>query len=202
MPPRRYNKIKRDQSMEETRRRILQATYELHHRDGITATRFEDIAKRADVSLATVYRHFPSLTQLVDGCGALTMSVIRPPRQDMVEQLFEGARSLADRIERLVREYGAFYRRAERTFLVMQRDIETLPTLQQIVAGHRATIQVYVRQALSPIDPSPHLLQVAAGLIDFGTWKSLLDAGVSPDEIPAVLARLLLSATKSERNPS
>ena len=37
----------------------------LHLEQGIVATTWEDIARRADVATATVYRHYPTLDELV-----------------------------------------------------------------------------------------------------------------------------------------
>ena len=41
--------------MEETRRRIVEATLALHTEKGMFDTSWRDIARRADVSAATVY---------------------------------------------------------------------------------------------------------------------------------------------------
>jgi len=46
------------------RRRIVDATMALHLEKGVVATSFDDIARKADVAVATVYRHFPTLHEL------------------------------------------------------------------------------------------------------------------------------------------
>jgi AcrR family transcriptional regulator len=42
----------------DTRGRIVEATLALHSEKGMFDTSWKDIAKRADVSVATVYKHF------------------------------------------------------------------------------------------------------------------------------------------------
>ena len=65
MAPRKYTMDKRKAAVEETRQRILEATLALHSEKGIFGTSWQDIAHRADVSVGTVYKHFPSLDELV-----------------------------------------------------------------------------------------------------------------------------------------
>ena len=49
---------------------IAAATAELHAANGVFATSYIDIAKRAGVSLPTVYKHFPTQHELLQGCTA------------------------------------------------------------------------------------------------------------------------------------
>src|SRR5438067_11979435 len=65
MAPRAYRMTRRAAANAETRRRIVDAAITLHAEKGVLGTSWPDIAKRADVALGTVYRHFPSLDQLV-----------------------------------------------------------------------------------------------------------------------------------------
>ena len=66
----------------QTRRRIVEATRELHIEQGIAATSWDDIAARAGVGVGTVYRHFPSLDELIPACGEIVRRPSRcPPRR-------------------------------------------------------------------------------------------------------------------------
>jgi AcrR family transcriptional regulator len=71
---------KRKAAVEETRRRIVEAKLALHSEKDMFDTSWKDIAERADVSVATVYKHFPSLDELVPACGALIMAITAPLR--------------------------------------------------------------------------------------------------------------------------
>src|SRR5260370_19161268 len=70
MAPRRYRMERRAEGAEETRQRIVQATMALHTAQGVLATSHKDIAARADVSVGTVYHHFPTVDSIVRACGA------------------------------------------------------------------------------------------------------------------------------------
>ena len=198
MPPRRYSNEKRQAAVDETRARIVRATMELHNANGILATRFEDIARRADVATATVYRHFPTLDDIVNACGALTVHTIQPPMAADAPRLFAGARSLPARVERLVREMASFYQRSQRTWVVVLRDCEKLEQLRHFIAAHRDSIEAHVREALQPIldELDPSTIQVVCALVDYPTWQSLTDRHLQPSEIIDELCRLVLSCVK------
>src|SRR5687767_10478223 len=114
MPPRRYRMDARHAQREEMRRRIVEATMALHMDQGVLATSWEDIAKKADVALATVYRYFPTLDDLVQGCGARVVETVRPPAPEGAAKLFEGAADLAGRVRRLAGQFCALYDRGEK----------------------------------------------------------------------------------------
>ena len=181
----------RSAAREEMRRKILEATMTLHTENGIVATSWEDIARKADVAVATVYRYFPTINELVEGCGALVMETARPPTPEGAPALFEDTPHVAERIVRLVREFCALYERAEKPFVAVLRDFDKVPGLRHFVDGHRATLDAYVAEALRPIRPDAHALRVAAALLDFPTWKSLRDRGLGAAEVEDVLVKLL-----------
>src|SRR5947207_9411196 len=79
MAPRTYRMTRRAAANAETRRRIVDAAITLHAEKGVLGTSWPDIAKRADVALGTVYRHFPSLDQLVPACTSENAVRVKPP---------------------------------------------------------------------------------------------------------------------------
>src|SRR5262245_37532092 len=68
MPPRPYNNETRDRQQAELKTRIAAATAELHAVQGVFATSYAQIAQQAGVSLPTVYKHYPTLDELVQAC--------------------------------------------------------------------------------------------------------------------------------------
>src|SRR5690242_16482833 len=58
----------RAERMGETRRRIAQATYELHSSVGPARTTVSAIAERAGVQRLTVYKHFPHDRDIFQAC--------------------------------------------------------------------------------------------------------------------------------------
>jgi len=65
MAGRKYQLRKRAEDLDATRERIVDATAALHYEQGVAATSYIQIAERAGVGAATVYRHFPTLGSLV-----------------------------------------------------------------------------------------------------------------------------------------
>ena len=201
MPPRRYSRENRDVAVAQTRRKILLATMHLHNRQGILATSFDDIAREADVAVATVYRHFPTLEHLVTGCGALTLQTIRPPVPEYAATLFQGVTAPAQRIEKLAAEFCSFYERSEQAWPCVLRDMHRLPQLQDFVRQHLSVLETYVREALRPLNPNGQTVAVAVALLDFPTWNSLVARGIARPEVPGVLAELLRCRTARASKP-
>ena len=180
--PRKYDMSKRTAAVEATRRRIVEATLELHNEQGILGTSWEDIAKRADVALATVYRHFPSLDELVPACGALTMEQMALPTDEQIEQAFASARSTRQRIRRLVEELFALYERADHTLREIAQNRHRFAPVQ---AGHEAVeerLGALTSAALAPVEPSQRELAVVRALTDHATWRALRERGIEGEE--------------------
>lgn len=190
--PRRYRSPRRAQAVEETRRKILLATLQLHGEQGILATSWEDIARRAGVALATVYRHFPTLDELVPACGALAEGFIRPPKPELAETLFAGADGLSERLDRVVAELCAFYERGSVALATARREGHLVQPLGAWARELDRTREVLVRTALQPAAPDEAGARVAGALTAFPVWQALTEAGVSAEEAPGVIRNLVL----------
>jgi len=182
---------KRKAAVEETRQRILEATLALHSEKGIFGTSWQDIAKRADVSVGTVYKHFPSLDELVPACGELMYAITRPPSLDDAPQIFAGANSLEERLERLVSELFDFYERGA-SYIETDFQERQLPAVREWEAYMRATIAGLVREALIPAGPDERTVQAVSALLDFYTFKSFLDREIPEEQAAKTINELLL----------
>ena len=191
MAPRKYDMDKRKAAVEETRQRILEATLALHSEKGIFGTSWQDIAKRADVSVGTVYKHFPSLDELVPACGELMYAITRPPSLDDAPQIFAGANSLEERLERLVSELFDFYERGA-SYIETDFQERQLPAVREWEAYMRATIAGLVREALIPAGPDERTVQAVSALLDFYTFKSFLDREIPEEQAAKTINELLL----------
>lgn len=177
--------------MEETRQRILEATLALHSEKGIFGTSWQDIARGADVSVGTVYKHFPSLDELVPACGELMYAITRPPSLEDAPQIFAGASSLEERLERLVSELFDFYERGA-PYIETDFQERRLPAVQEWEAYMRATIAGLVREALLPVGPDEDTVQAVSALLDFSTFKSFLDRAIRKDQAAKTINEVLL----------
>jgi AcrR family transcriptional regulator len=192
LTPRKYTMDnKRKAAVEETRRRILEATLALHSEKGIFGTSWQDIARRADVSVGTVYKHFPSLEELVPACGELMYAITRPPSSDDAPRIFSGARSLEERLGRLVEELYGFYERGA-PYIETDFQERRLPEVQEWEAHMRATVAGLVREALLPAGPDEGTVRSASALLDFPTFKSFAEWGIPKERAAKTINEVLL----------
>lgn len=191
MAPRKYSMDKRQAAVEETRRRILEASLALHSEKGIFGTSWQDIARRADVSVGTVYKHFPSLDELVPACGELIYAITRPPSLEDAPEIFAGARSLGERLERLISELFDFYERGA-PYIETDFQERQLASVQEWEAYMRATIAGLVREALLPVRPDERTVQAASALLDFPIYKSFLERDIPKEQAANIMNEVLL----------
>ena len=191
MTPRKYTMDKRRAAVEATRRRILEATLALHAEKGIFGTSWQDIAQRADVSVGTVYKHFPSLNELVPACGELMYAITRPPSLEDAPEIFAGASSLEERLERLVFELFDFYERGA-PYIETDFQERRLPAVAEWEAYMRTTIAGLVREALVSAEPDERMIQAVSALLDFSTFKSFLDRDIQKDRAAKTMNEFLL----------
>jgi AcrR family transcriptional regulator len=174
-----------------TRRRIVDATRELHSEQGIAATSWDDIAARAGVGVGTVYRHFPSLDELIPACGEITMRAVALPDPATVPALFEHATEPRERIERLVREAFAIYERGAPELRAIRREAEVHPRIGQDRDQLDASLSALVDTALAPLDAPQQDCALARALVDLNTWEALRDHGLGPSQSVAAISDML-----------
>ena len=182
---------KRRAAVEATRQRILEATLALHSERGIFGTSWQDIAQRADVSVATVYKHFPSLDELVPACGELMYAITRPPSLEDAPELFAGARSLEERLGRLVGELFDFYERGA-PYIETDFQERQLPMVQEWEAHMRATITGLAREALRPVASDERTVGAVSALLDFSVFKSFVERGIQKEQVAKIMNEVLL----------
>ncbi len=191
MSPRKYNMSKRAAAVAQTRQRIVDATLELHGEQGIAATSWDDIAARAGVGVGTVYRHFPSLDELIPACGEITMQVVALPAPAAVRALFEDAMEPAQRIERLVGEAFTIYERGAPQLRAIRREADVHPRVGQERDQLDAALSALVDTALGPLDATAQDRALARAMVDLNTWEALRDHGLAPAESVAAISDML-----------
>ena len=178
---------KRAMLVDETRRRILEATVELHGERGIFGTSWRDIAERADVSVATVYKHFPGIDELVPACGELLMQELRPPDPAMVREVVGDGGSPRERLERAALELFSFYERGGRHLEADWRERE-LPAMQEWEEQLRQTVTAFVREALRSSGATPSQVGAASALFDHSTFLAFQRRGIATQRAARAVA--------------
>jgi len=195
MAPRTYRMTRRAAASAETRRRIVDAAIALHAEKGILGTTWPDIAKRADVALGTVYRHFPGLDQLVPACTSENAVRMRPPGASVLV----GVTRPEERIGRFVEELFAFYGRSAPWTPRASIDRHQLPVLDTILSRREAGLKVLVEETLGPLRRRRHALDAALALTDFGVWSSLTRSGLSTEAAARLITEVLVTWVNRRR---
>lgn len=194
---RAYRMKERAKAQDETRQRIVAATMSLHDEQGVAATSFVDVAKRAGIGAATVYRHFPTLGSLVTACGAHVWQEMAPPTPEQALTAFEGLDRLEDRLQRLVDELDGFYRRGALRLTKASADRHRVPELDQFLRAVEAGVTALVSEAFKHHPMSASALQLALALTDFPVWVSMQRIECDDPGRRRLVARLLRCAVNA-----
>ena len=198
--PRRYQMATRERAVQETRQRIIDAAISLHAQRGVIATNWEEIAEGAGVSTATVYRHFPSLGELVPACARTAFEAgASLPTPAQAAAAFAGLTRPAPRIERLIRESCRCYELGAGWLAAARRDAKSVPALDRAVRLQDRVLGVLIQTALGDAFVDAQTMSVIKALIDFPFWKALTDAGVAAEKVPRVINDLVRSRLQKRR---
>ncbi len=182
---------RRAAAVQETRRRIVEATRELHGMHGIAATSWDDIAARAGVGVGTVYRHFPSADELIPACGAVVSEILALPDPPAAAERFAGLSTPEARLERLVGEAYAIYERGSAELLVIRREPDVHPDVARAAAEVESSLAALVDSALEPLEVPAADRTLVRAMVDFGTWRALRDCGLGPAEAVTAVSEML-----------
>jgi AcrR family transcriptional regulator len=177
---------KRTAAAEDTRARIVEAAVALHAEKGALAATWQDIARRADVAVGTVYHHFPSLDELLPACTGFGLSHHPPPSVEMLQ----GVVGTAERVRRFVSAWFTFYEATAPWLRWYGNTPDYHPVMRQLQERREAWRKAQIEEALSPNARQP-LIRVLMSLTEFSVWRSLAAAGLSTEaaaqEISGVL---------------
>ena len=195
---RKYEQKRRAELQQETRRRIAEATLELHSSVGPAKTTISAIAEKAGVQRQTFYRHFPDELSLFRACSSLDLSENPLPNPDPWAQIVDPE----ERLRVALAELYAYFRRRERIMANVLRDAEG-----------EAEVNANVREVLKPMAArwermrevlcvgwevpdgasEKKLLGATIGVaLDFRTWRTMVrEQGLSEEEAIEVMARMV-----------
>jgi AcrR family transcriptional regulator len=189
---RRYRLGRRGEAAAETRRRVVQATFDLHAEQGIRDTTMQQIAARAGVSIGTVYHHFPTYADAIAACGDHAARSVPPPDA----AIFDGAASRRDRVDRLVRALFDFYRRLP-ALASVRRDRDLAPTLAAFADAEAA-----LRHRLSALaagrPAAAAKTRGLAALVDLDVAAAFARAGYGTEAAAAQVAAIANAWLDSE----
>jgi AcrR family transcriptional regulator len=180
---RKYELKRRAELQEETRRRIVEATGELHREVGPANTTISAVAERAGVQRLTVYRHFPDDRALIHACSAHWRS--RHPAPD--PSPWPAIADPEERLRTALAAFYAYYRSDDQTMSNVRRDAPAIPALAEVLSdfpGYMSAVVGVLAPGWGARGRRRELLRAALGhVLELDTWRSLERAqGLAPDD--------------------
>lgn len=197
---RKYELKERAAKQQDTRRRIAAATAELHEEVGPARTTIAEVARRAGVQRPTVYNNFPTERELFAACQAHFLERSPPPQ-------FEQQMSIedpAERVEGVLRELYAWFRRNERMSGNVARDRHAVPELDALMRETTDLRFDGLADALAGgfAAGGREAVKLRAAIrlaLDFTAWHRLAAEGLSDREAAEVFVRAPLTPSRPTR---
>ncbi len=179
--------------MEETRRRIIRATVDLHAEHGVLATTYAMIAERADVAIPTAYNHFPTRADLLSAC----IGHVASQAPAFGPHIYQGLADDPARLAALVRATFDTYTYYSPWLRWAIHEAASVPEIQRFLDQFRAQRGCLIEQAFAPgftRAPPRALIALADVLLDFHGWKSLTtDRHLRPNQRERLVTDALLA---------
>lgn len=186
--PRPYRLGERAVQMAATRDRIVEAAIDLYEELGISATTMRKIGARADVAPGTLRSHFPSREKLER--AMVDRLTAEAPLPDMA--LFDGARTLADRISRLTHAVGRFLDGAARLYRMWLREPMLTGPWSEAGARYGARWDELMRGALGSLADDGDAVTVLRAVLQPTFYETLRAAARSTDEVSDFVAAIIM----------
>jgi AcrR family transcriptional regulator len=160
--------VKRLDKVQETRRRIAKATYELHSTIGPALTTVALISERAGLPRQTVYRNFGTQLEIFRNCIAFGLELNPLPDPERWQ-------SIADPGERLQVGLTELYQWFEATEPVMTNAFRDYGAVKESAEALQPVGEVFYRmyQTLSQGWEGSEVNPLLSLAVDFVTWKKL-----------------------------
>lgn len=189
---RKYDMKRRAKRQEETRRRIVEATVEMHESVGMARTTISAIAEKAGVQRLTVYRHFPDERALFTACRGHWLAANPPPDPASWSQVLDPE----ERLRKALAEVYAYHRRTEPMIANLVRDAQVMPLVLEIARPylqHWERMRYVLATGWGVADERLALLLAALGhALDFQTWRSLVrQQGLGDEQAVEVIVRMV-----------
>lgn len=188
---------RRDARRERTRRKIVEATVELHETLGMARTTISAIAEKAGVQRLTVYRHFPDERALLSACSGHWGAANPPPDPASWTQVADPE----ERLRGALAEVYAYHRRTEPMISNVVRDAQVHPLTREVSEPyfrHWERMRYVLATGWGVGDEQLDLLLGILGhALDFQTWRSLVrHQGLSDEQAVETMVGMVRCLTR------
>ena len=186
-----YRLGKRQASVDETRRRILDAAMLEYQEHGIPDTSMQAVARRADVAPGTVLYHFPAPDDLAEAVIERWLVEMDAPSPELIRE----EDPLDVRLDRLAAELFDLYERSEPAYRIYAKSPRH-PLLVRYETQWFDNVGRMIARALGDRATDPEALQVVGALLHPGFRGMLLEVGFQRERASKLAAELALGWLK------
>ena len=180
--------------VEDTRRRIVEATAELHEEVGPADTTITAVAERAGVQRLTVYRHVPDDGGLIAACSSHWRDDHPLPDPTAWSGVGDPRRRLREALD----EIYAYFRAGAPMLEQVLRDEAEVPELAEVMEPWWE----YMREVAGGLaagwgvgsDRQPLVRAAVGHALRFGTWRSLTEEGLDDGEAAGLMTVMVEQA--------
>ena len=193
---RSYTMGARAEGVADTRRRIMEALFDLGRERMFPDISLDDVAAEADVSVQTILRHFKSRAGLYEATMDLAIATVTEERHAPVGD-----------VDAAVAAIVAHYEDRGQTALLMLAQESSDPQVAELTRRGRAMHRAWVEDVFAPfVGPRDALIDLLVVATDVYTWKLLrLDRRSSRTRTEQLMHRMvtsLLEGARHEGEPS
>lgn len=183
-----YRLGKRQASVDETRRRILDAATLEFAENGIPDTSMQAVARRADVAPGTVLYHYPAPDDLVEATVERWIDEMKAPSPEAIDT----EAPLEERVASLVVELYGLYERSEHAYRIYSKSPDH-PVLKRYEKWWYDNVNLMIIRALADRAAEPEVMQVVSVLVNPGFRGTLTMSGITPERSVEIATTLVLS---------
>ena len=188
MPRREYTLGKRVDSMQETRRLIVEAAAEVFAVRGIQATPFLEVARRAGVAPTTVSNHFANKDELAEAVVDHVIEVMDFPSPD----IFDGVDSLDDRLALLITHVYQSFQRSEPWIAMDRKEVDEVAALQEGAVKVGGITSALMTSALGTLAEDEEALRIVRTVLHPGFRKAVVATSGDPDRAAAAAHQIAM----------
>lgn len=186
--PRPYRLGERAAQVQATRDRIIEAAIELFTEVGISAATMREIGSRADVAPGTLRNHFPTREELDRAMVERLTSEV--PLPDL--SIFDGARSIEERLEKVIRAGGIFMDQGRRLYMMWLREPMLTGAWAEKGAEYGARWDELMRTALGPLAGDEEAMAILRAIIHPAFFDSVRAGRRSTDGASALVTTVVV----------
>jgi len=192
---RKYDASRRIALARKTREAILETAFRLH---GQGILDLESLATEADVSVATIRKHFPTRELLFEGCTAFGLHSVTPPDLDSISRIEDPAGRAREAVRQVYTLHEALLGQVWVGFKFEDESPAMAAVIKQLEGIVAAAAEVIAAAWPARTGSGDAFRGFVSGMLSSLTYRALrVQAGLSPADAASQVAEALVRAGES-----